>query len=62
MTFEKQVKEAKRKKLESRMTRDIVFILLGIIFLVISFIMAYKTDKKENKNTIKTTTVKENYK
>lgn len=41
MTFDKQVEEAKKKKLESRILRDLVFIILGVIFLVISFIVAY---------------------
>lgn len=50
MTFDKQVKEAKRKKLENRIIRDIVFIILGISFLVISFITAYSKDKKQNNN------------
>ena len=63
MTFEKQVEEAKRKKLEGRMTRDIIFILLGIIFLIISFVISYKNDKKDYKiNKEKTTTLKENNK
>lgn len=41
MTFKKQVEEAKKKKLESRIIRDLVFIILGAIFLVISFVVAY---------------------
>ena len=35
MTFDKQVEEAKKKKLKSRITRDVVFIILGITFLAI---------------------------
>lgn len=49
MTFDKQVEEAKRKKLESRIIRDMVFIILGIIFLALSFLTAYK-DKNNNKS------------
>lgn len=41
MTFDKQVEEAKKKKLESRILRDLAFIILGVIFLIISFIVAY---------------------
>lgn len=41
MKFEKQVAEAKKKQLEARMTRDIIFIILGVIFLAISIISAY---------------------
>ena len=43
MTFDKQVKEAKKKKLENNITRDILLILAGIIFLVITiYIKFYK--------------------
>lgn len=49
MTFEKQVNEAKKKKLENRIIRDITFILLGITFLAISFLSAYNKNKKEQK-------------
>lgn len=61
MTFDKQVKEAKRKQLESRIVRDTVFIILGVIFLLISIFTAVKdkdnkTNAKEKKN-IKTTVV-----
>ena len=60
MTFDKQVKEAKQKQLESRITRDVVFILLGIIFLAISIfhtIKENKVEKKDNKTGV-TTTIK----
>lgn len=51
MTFEKQLKDAKKKKLENRIIRDVVFIILGITFLIISFISAYnKNNEKENSN------------
>lgn len=50
MTFEKQVKEAKKKELENRIIRDAIFIILGIAFLVLSFLSAYK-DKKDNDKT-----------
>lgn len=51
MTFEKQLKNAKKKKLENRIIRDVVFIILGITFLIISFVSAYnKNNEKENTN------------
>ncbi len=51
MTFEKQLKDAKKKKLENRIIRDVVFIILGITFLIISFVSAYnKNNEKENSN------------
>lgn len=51
MTFEKQLKDAKKKKLENRIIRDVVFIILGITFLIISFVSAYnKNNEKENNN------------
>ncbi len=51
MTFEKQLKDAKKKKLENRIIRDVVFIILGITFLIISFMSAYnKNNEKENNN------------
>ena len=36
----KQVEEAKKKKLKARITRDVVFIILGITFLAISIVMS----------------------
>lgn len=50
MTFEKQVKEAKEKQLKSKITRDVIFLLLGIIFLVISILSTMEENKKEIKN------------
>ena len=51
MTFEKQLKKKKKKKLENRIIRDVVFIILGITFLIISFVSAYnKNNEKENNN------------
>ena len=51
MTFEKQLKDAIKKKLENRIIRDVVFIILGITFLIISFVSAYnKNNEKENTN------------
>ena len=47
LKFEKQVKEAKRKQLESRIVRDIVFLVIGITFLLIS-IFSSINDKKNN--------------
>lgn len=62
MTFDKQVEKAKEEKLKHRITRDIVFIVLGITFLVISVFISYNDskqnnnkDNKENKTTITTT-------
>lgn len=62
MTFDKQVEKAKEEKLKHRITRDIVFIVLGITFLVISIFISYNDNKqnnnkdnKENKTTITTT-------
>lgn len=48
MTFENQVKEAKRQKLENKIVRDVIIILLGIAFLVASFMLNNKSDKKKN--------------
>lgn len=64
MTFDKQVEKAKEQKLKHRITRDVVFIVLGITFLVISVFISYN-DSKQNSNknnnennTIITTTKK----
>ena len=51
MTFKDQLKEAKRKELENRLIRDITFIVLGVIFLIISILCAYNKDKENNKRT-----------
>lgn len=48
MTFDKQVEKAKEEKLKSRIIRDVVFIVLGITFLLISILMAYNDNKKED--------------
>ena len=53
MTFEKQVKEAKVKELEAKMLRGFIFILLGVIFLIISIVSAYYKENSTNKNTKK---------
>ena len=42
MKFEEQVKEAKRKKLESKIVRDVIFILIGTTLLVISIIINHR--------------------
>ena len=61
MTFEKQVKEAKEKQLVNRFIRDITFVILGIVFLLISILSAYKDSKKDINKENKTTAVnKEN--
>lgn len=57
MTFDKQVKEAKRKQLESRIVRDIVFLILGLIFLILSIFSAIN-DKNKEKNTEKKENIK----
>lgn len=62
MTFDKQVEKAKEEKLKYRATRDIIFIVLGITFLVISIFSSMNnkdTDKKiKNKEGKITTTIK----
>ena len=47
MTFDKQVTKAKEEKLKYRITRDLVFIVLGITFLLISIAVAH--NKENNK-------------
>ncbi len=61
MTFDKQVEKAKEQKLKNRITKDIVFIILGITFLAISVFISYNDSKQnsnknnnENKTTITT--------
>lgn len=51
MKFEKQVENAKTEKLKYRITRDVLFIVLGILFLIISIILAYSDSDKKIKNT-----------
>lgn len=51
MKFEKQVENAKTEKLKYRITRDVLFIVLGILFLIISIILAYSDSDKNIKNT-----------
>ena len=51
MTFDKQVEKAKEEKLKYRITRDVIFIVLGITFLVISIFVSYSDSKKESNNT-----------
>ena len=52
MTFDKQVEKAKEEKLKNRIIRDVVFVILGITFLVISIICSYNKEKNNtNKNT-----------
>ena len=60
-TFEEQVKEAKAERLQYRIVRDAVFIVLGIFFLILSIYSAQKDKEKEikkNKTTTITTTIK----
>lgn len=47
MTFDKQVEKAKEEKLKYRITRDVIFIVLGITFLVISIFVSYSDSKKK---------------
>ena len=57
MKFEDQVKEAKVKKLQYRILRDITFIILGAIFLIISIVVEIKKeDNKKNNNKKSTNT------
>ena len=56
MTFDKQVEKAKEEKLKYRITRDVIFIVLGLTFLVISIFVSYSDSKKESNNTDKKTT------
>ena len=55
MTFDKQVKNAKEKQLQNRITRDIVFMLLGLTFLAISIFSTIK-EKNDEKNVKEKTT------
>ena len=63
MTFEKQVEKAKEEKLKYRIIRDVVFIILGIVFLAISIFVSFKNkednvDKNDNKTKTTITNVK----
>lgn len=53
MKFDDQVKKAKEEKLKYRITRDILFIALGIIFLIVSIILAYNDNKEIKTNNVK---------
>ena len=62
MTFDKQVEKAKQEKLKYRIIKDVVFILLGIVFLAISIFVSFKSkeddvDKNDNKTKTAITTV-----
>ncbi len=50
MTFDKQVVKAKEEKLKYRIMRDLVFIVLGITFLLISIAVAHNKEKNESNN------------
>ncbi|MGN1267994.1 MAG: hypothetical protein ACI4U0_00600 [Candidatus Aphodocola sp.] len=56
MTFDKQVKNAKEKQLQNRITRDVVFMLLGLTFLAISIFSTIK--EKNNEKNVKEKTTK----
>ena len=56
MTFDKQVKNAKEKQLQNRITRDVVFMLLGLTFLTISIFSTIK--EKNNEKNVKEKTTK----
>ena len=62
MKFEDQVKEAKAKKLQYRILRDIIFIILGAIFLIISIMIEIKKTNNEKNNDLKqkTTSIRQN--
>ena len=51
MTFDKQVKNAKEKELQNRITRDVVFMLLGLTFLSIFSTIKEKNNEKNVKET-----------
>ena len=55
-TFDKQVKKAKEKQLQNRITRDVVFMLLGLTFLAISIFSTIK--EKNNEKNVKEKTTK----
>lgn len=57
MTFDNQVKKAKEEKLKMRITRDIVFIVLGIVFLALSFVFSIKNKNNNENEKNKTTTI-----
>ena len=46
----------RRGAVKYRIIRDVIFIVLGITFLVISIFVSYSDSKKENNNTGKKTT------
>ena len=56
MSFDDQVKKAKEKQLQHRITRDIVFVLLGLTFLAISVFSSIMENKGKNSKNYKTTT------
>ena len=56
MTFDKQVEKAKEKQLQNRITRDVVFMLLGLTFLAISIFSTIK--EKNNEKNVKEKTTK----
>lgn len=55
MTFDNQVKKDKEEKLKMRITRDIVFIVLGIVFLALSFVFSIKKNRSNENEKNKTT-------
>ena len=57
MTFDKQVKEAKAQRLQYKIIRDVIFIILGLVFLALSIFTAQKDKEKENKKTNSKTTI-----
>lgn len=57
MTFDKQLEKAKEEKLKYRLIRDIIFIILGIIFLMISIISAYSNDINDGNKDKETTVI-----
>ena len=58
--FDEQLKEAKAERLQFRIVRDVVFILLGITFLALSIYSAQQDKDRKTKKTKTTitTTVK----
>ena len=52
MKFDEQVKEAKSQRYENKIIRDVILIVLGILFLIITFITSYNNDKNDVNNKV----------
>ncbi|MEG2621142.1 MAG: hypothetical protein RSA10_03570 [Bacilli bacterium] len=58
--MDKNTKKLKEEKLKSRLMRDFLFITLGIIFLIVSIIIAVCNNNQETNNKKVITIQKEN--